>query len=137
MLYTAAPPFSSETLRTLIRKVVKSEGKSEGDLVYIFCGDEYLLRINRTFLDHDTLTDIITFPASTSREIISGEIYISLERVIENAGSLGLEFEQELRRVVVHGVLHLLGYGDQTAAEQQLMRAKEDYYINLQPLSGD
>ena len=113
--------------------VVEQEGKKAGDIQYIFCTDPYLLEVNQTYLDHDTLTDIITFPNSENELVVSGEIYISIDRVIENADKLDIEFAQELSRVMVHGVLHLVGYQDASDSQKAEMRAKEDYYLNLHP----
>jgi len=116
-----------------LKLVIKSEKKASGDIQFIFCNDEFLLGINQAYLNHDTYTDIITFPTSQNASIISGEIYISIERVKENASIRNIKFEFELSRVMVHGILHLMGYRDKTKAEQSEMRAKEDYYLNLQP----
>ena len=116
-----------------LHAVIKSESKTAGDIQYVFCDDEFLLEINQSFLKHDTLTDIITFPASTSDVILSGEIYISIPRVKENAIQIQTKFDDEFARVLVHGLLHLIGYKDKTALEIVEMRAKEDYYLNLQP----
>lgn len=114
-------------------KVILSEDKIPGDLFYIFCSDDYLLEVNKNFLQHDFFTDIITFPISNNSEIISGEIYLSIERVYENASNENNEFERELARVLVHGILHLIGYNDHTTSETTMMRAKEDYYLLLLP----
>lgn len=100
-------------------------------LNYIFCSDAYLLSINQEYLDHDTYTDIITFDQSDEPENIEGDIFISVERVAENAERFGVPFEQELRRVLVHGLLHLLGLGDKTEAEKQAMRRAEDEALAL------
>ncbi len=113
--------------------VVVSEHKIVGDIYYIFCSDDELLEINKQYLNHDTLTDIISFPESNSTNIISGEIYISIDRVRENAMMYGVKFINELYRVMVHGVLHFVGYGDGTPEDRAKMRSKEDYYLNLQP----
>jgi rRNA maturation RNase YbeY len=120
-------------IKQWLKLVIKSEKKINGNIQFIFCNDEFLLGINQAYLDHDTYTDIITFPTSQNASIISGEIYISIERVMENAISRNLKFEFELSRVMVHGILHLMGYHDTSKAEQSEMRAKEDYYLNLQP----
>lgn len=116
-----------------LNSILKSEKKTTGEIVYVFCDDEFLLGINQSYLNHETLTDIITFPTSTSMEVVSGEIYISIPRVKENAVKNLCDFDQELSRVMVHGVLHLLGYNDGTTVEKLEMRAREDYYLNLQP----
>jgi len=113
--------------------VISHEDKIAGDINYIFCNDNYLADINWRYLQHDTLTDIITFPTTESDTIVSGEIYISFERVKENAKNLGLSFDDEFDRVLVHGILHLIGYNDHRPLEKQQMRAKEDYYLHLQP----
>lgn len=116
-----------------IKHVIKEEDYQPGDLFYHFCSDEFLLRLNRNFLQHDYLTDVITFPFSTHPEIISGEIFISIDRVRENASTLQTGFEREFARVLIHGVLHLLGYDDHTDEEKRVMRSKEDYYLSLLP----
>lgn len=97
----------------------------------IFCSDEYLLDLNRNFLKHDTLTDIITFPFMENDDNISGDIYISIPRVKENAENFGQDFEAELQRVMVHGILHLLGYKDKSKIAKAEMTAKEDLYLDL------
>ena len=96
-----------------LRRVIVSEGKELEEINYIFCDDEYLLEINQKYLDHDTFTDIISFDYSVGK-ILQGEIYISTERVSENAQEFGVSFEEELKRVMVHGILHLCGYKDKT-----------------------
>lgn len=112
-----------------LKSVIKTEKKVEGEIVYLFCSDDYLVKINIGFLQHDTLTDIITFPTTSELEIISGEIYISLERVIDNSKRLLVELNSELYRVIVHGVLHLIGYEDKTKEQALFMRKKENYYL--------
>jgi probable rRNA maturation factor len=107
-----------------INRVAEGEGKRIGAVSYIFCSDTYLIELNQEYLKHDTLTDIITFPYSKSP--IEGDIFISVDRVRDNAQDFGTPFEQELRRVIIHGVLHLCGYGDKTKAEAAKMRQKED-----------
>lgn len=126
-------PVDFSQLREKIKATIQAENKTVGELNYVFCDDEYLHQINEEFLHHHTLTDIITFNLSQSAEVISGEIFISLERVKENAVDLGFSFSQELTRVVIHGVLHLIGYEDKTDTQKIIMRGKEDYYLNLQP----
>ncbi|PWJ55242.1 rRNA maturation RNase YbeY [Dyadobacter jejuensis] len=101
------------------------------ELNYIFCSDDYLLEINKEYLDHDYYTDIITFDNSEEEGIVEGDIYISIDRVRENAESFDSDFETELRRVLVHGLLHLLGFDDTTPDLKQVMRAKEDEYLLL------
>jgi len=118
-------------IRKWIVNVIRSEGKIEGDIYYQFCTDKYLHKINVDFLQHDNLTDIITFPMTNDLDIISGDIFVSLERVKENSVNLELKFRKELFRVIVHGVLHLIGYKDKTKKQASLMREKEDYYLEL------
>ena len=113
-----------------IKKVVKREGGSLGSLNFVFCSDGYLLNINRDYLKHDYLTDIITFDYSEGKRL-SGEIYISIDRVRDNANGLKLPFEIELRRVVIHGVLHLLGYKDKSASQKKVIRSKEDECLSV------
>lgn len=108
-----------------ISEVIESEEKTEGEINYIFCDDEYLLQKNIEFLDHDTLTDIISFDY-TMGNLISGDIFISVERVKENAQEYGVSFDDELRRVMAHGILHYCGYGDKTEGDSAVMRTKED-----------
>ncbi len=117
----------------LISQTIENERYKEGEIVFIFTSDEYLMNINKQYLNHDTYTDIITFPESEDAEIISGEIFISLDRVIENAKKYEVSLTVEIARVLVHGILHLLGYNDKSIEEKKMMRSKEDYYINLQP----
>lgn len=113
-----------------LKTVVESEGKTLGDLSYIFCSDQDLLDINQTYLNHDTFTDIITFDYSED-DFISAEIYISIDRVKENAKTFDVEFENELRRVMVHGVLHCCKYGDSTKELKANMRQLENKKIEL------
>ncbi len=114
-----------------LKLVIISEEKKTGDIQYIFCDDKHLLEINKTYLNHDTFTDIITFSTTDNKDIISGEIYISIDRVNENSKTQIVPFNDELSRVIVHGILHLLGYNDHTDNEKKLMRSKEDYYLHL------
>lgn len=107
-----------------------SENKHLGALNIIFCSDEYLHKINVEFLQHDYYTDIISFDYSVGSELI-GDLYISTERVDDNSKSFGVAFEEELHRVLIHGLLHLCGYKDKTAKEATLMREKENYYLSL------
>jgi len=116
-----------------LKDVITQEGKTPGDIHYIFLSDSGLLEINQQFLNHHDYTDIITFPLSESEQIIRGEIYISLDRVKENALLNNVNFYQEFARVLVHGVLHLLDYNDHTKEEKHEMRSKENYYLNLLP----
>lgn len=108
-----------------LSQVIVSEKKKEGEINYIFCDDEYLLKINLEYLNHDTLTDIISFDYTVGNEI-NGDIFISVERVQDNANDFEVSFEEELRRVLVHGVLHYCGYKDKSEQDEVLMRSKED-----------
>ena len=118
-------------LKKWISATINKEKRKEGDITFIFCSDEYLLLINKQYLQHDTYTDIITFDYSEgdSAQPISGDIFISIERVKENAEKFSTTFENELHRVIIHGVLHLLGYKDKTKAAKAQMTSKEDYYL--------
>ncbi len=113
-----------------INDLIKSEKKNKGEISFIFCSDKYLLEINKEYLQHDYYTDVITFDYSENN-IISGDIFISIDRVKENADTYKVSFENELYRVMLHGVLHLVGYNDKTKEEQKIMRQKEDEYLNL------
>ena len=112
-----------------ISSVIKEEGFNEGEINYIFCDDEYLFKLNKEFLQHDTLTDIISFDYTLGKQI-NGDIYISVERVKENAEEFNEPFLNELSRVMVHGVLHYCGFKDKSKEDEQLMRLKENYYIS-------
>ena len=101
-----------------------------GSLSYIFCADEYLLQVNRDFLKHDYYTDIISFDLSKDNKLVDGEIYISIDRVRDNATELGLSFSEELHRVIFHGALHLCGFKDKLPKDIKLMRSKEDHYLS-------
>ncbi|OFY47713.1 MAG: rRNA maturation RNase YbeY [Bacteroidetes bacterium GWF2_41_31] len=120
-------------LKLWITQVILFENKKRGDITYIICDDDQLLEINLKFLNHDTYTDIISFPTSNNTNIISGEIFISLPRVIENAKLNQSKPFDEYSRVVIHGILHLIGYNDHTPEEKEEIRAKEDYYLTLRP----
>lgn len=122
-----------QVLKDWISLVIESEGKKKGDISFIFCDDTYLSEINVQYLKHHTLTDIITFDyTADNKGRISGDIFISIERVKENAESLKIPFVNELHRVIIHGVLHLLGYKDKNKVDKALMRQKEDYCLSLQ-----
>ena len=110
-----------------ILQIIENEGGTLSFINYIFCSDTYLHRINVEYLNHDTYTDIITFPYSD--ETIESDIFISIDRIRENAKTFNVTFERELHRVMIHGVLHLLGYGDKTEEEQKRMRAREDFWL--------
>lgn len=126
--FTLSEPNS---VKAWLSKVVDHEQKKTDQLVYVFCDDKYLHKINVQFLNHDTYTDVITFDESLG-DLLSGEIYISVERVKENASSFGVSFDEELLRVMVHGLLHLCGHKDKTEEEALEMRRKENYYLSLQ-----
>ena len=115
--------------RWIINSII-NEGKRVGGVSFVFCTDEYLLEKNIQFLDHDTYTDIITFNYCEG-DIISGDVFVSVERVTENANAFGMDFEDELDRVLIHGVLHLAGYQDKSKEEVNTMREKEDFYLSL------
>ena len=129
--------FNSETSFTLknqkklvkwISDVISSEGFQVGEINYIFCNDSYLNKVNQEFLNHDTFTDIISFDYTLGKEV-GGDIFISTERVLENAEKFNEVFENELYRVMIHGILHFMGYKDKTKKEKTLMRTKEDEKI--------
>lgn len=113
-----------------IQSIIASENKEEGDINYIFCDDEYLHKINVEYLNHDTLTDIISFDYSEGN-FLHGDIFISVERVAENAKEFNVSFENELKRVMAHGVLHYCGYKDKSEQDELLMRQKEDEKIKM------
>jgi rRNA maturation RNase YbeY len=113
-----------------ISRVISSEEKNEGEINYIFCDDEYLLEINKQYLDHDYYTDIISFDYSIGNEL-HGDIFVSIDRVKENAEEFGVSFQDELKRVIIHGVLHYCGYKDKSEEEELLMRSKEDEKIKM------
>ncbi|MCB0438587.1 MAG: rRNA maturation RNase YbeY [Mangrovimonas sp.] len=112
-----------------ISKTIEAESCSQGEINYIFCDDEYLHKLNVEFLNHDTLTDIISFDYSIGK-IVHGDIFISIERVADNAQDFKVTFEEELARVIIHGILHLCGYKDKTDEDAQVMRLKENHYLN-------
>ena len=116
---------NEEEFSNWITKVIASENKKEGEVNYIFCDDEYLLKINIEHLGHDTLTDIISFDYTVGNEI-NGDVFISVERVKDNAIDYNVSFDEELKRVLVHGVLHYCGYKDKSDKDELLMRSKED-----------
>ncbi|CAM3341201.1 rRNA maturation RNase YbeY [Aequorivita lipolytica] len=111
-------------IKKWISEVIISEGYEVGNIIYIFCDDEYLHKLNVEFLDHDTLTDILSFDYCLGKEI-NGEVYISIERVMDNATDFKTHFHNELHRVIIHGIFHFCGYKDKTDVEEKLMREKE------------
>lgn len=116
-------------LSNRLEDIILSEGKKPGEINYIFCDDEYLLKVNREYLKHDYYTDVITFDYVKGKTI-SGDIFVSLPRIFDNAETLSKDFESEFFRVLAHGLLHLCGYKDKTDEEIAEMRSKEDYYLN-------
>jgi probable rRNA maturation factor len=116
---------------TWIKASIKNEHKHLSSLSYIFCSDAYLLKLNRQYLNHDELTDILTFNYSEDSESIFGEVFISIDRVTENSQKFKKTFDNELHRVIIHGLLHLVGYDDKKAADRASMRKKEEAYLSL------
>lgn len=125
------PNFLDENSKLWIENIIEHYFKKTGEVFFLFCSDEYLYQMNVKYLSHTTYTDIITFDTSEEISIISGELYISLERVQENASQLGESFRKELYRVLAHGVLHLLGFNDKTEAESAEMRLQENICLSL------
>lgn len=119
---------NEEQISRWISSVIVSEGCTEDEINYVFCDDEYLHKLNVEFLNHDTLTDIISFDYSMGKTL-QGDIFISIERVEDNAKDFEVEFMEELQRVLVHGILHYCGYKDKTEEEAKLMRSKENFYL--------
>lgn len=113
-----------------ISKVILSENKKEGEINFIFCDDDYLHKLNVEYLDHDTLTDVISFDYSVGSEL-HGDVYISTERVADNAMDFKVTFEDEIKRVIIHGVLHYCGYKDKSDTDEALMRSKEEEKIKM------
>ena len=118
-------------VRQWVTETIQAEGYKLKELNYIFCPDSYLLQINQQYLNHDTYTDIITFDNSETERVITGDIFISIHRVRENALKFNISGTDELHRVIIHGALHLLGYKDKTPAAKLKMTEKEDFYLNL------
>lgn len=117
-------------VRQWVAEVVRRRGKQVGNISYLFCDDDHILEVNRQFLDHDTYTDIITFDYVVA-DLVSGDIFVCIDRVGENAAKFGVAFEEELHRVVIHGVLHLLGQGDKSDSEAAEMRRQEEESLAL------
>jgi rRNA maturation RNase YbeY len=122
-------------LRKWFVHVVECEGKIAGNLNFILCDDDYLAELNFKYLKHKTLTDILTFSFSEEGDILTGDVFISLPRVRDNARKYGQMIEMELHRVMVHGLLHLVGYNDTSKQEKLEMREREDYYLDIFSLS--
>ncbi len=126
--------FKGKTLNNRwLRLVAESEIRRLGDISIIFCSDNYILDINHKYLEHDYFTDIITFDYC-ERDRISGDLFISVDSVKENSLEYGVEFADEMNRVIVHGILHLIGYDDHTDEDISMMRKKENYYLSLREL---
>jgi len=123
------PKYPRKTIQW-IKEAVKKERKEIGEISCIFCSDDYLLKINVDYLNHNTLTDIITFDYTEGKQI-AGDIYISIDRVTENSQKFNTEFDTELQRVMIHGILHLCGYKDKKESDSILMRKKENTYLSL------
>lgn len=126
--YENLPESVSADYKKWLEDIILSEEKKLGEINYIFCDDEYLLKINQDYLQHDYYTDIITFDYVKGKTI-SGEIFVSLQRISDNASTLSKNYEEELRRVLAHGILHLSGYKDKSEEEEKEMRRKEDFYL--------
>jgi probable rRNA maturation factor len=120
-------------LNAWVQRVMDEEGGVLKSLSIIICSDRFLHTLNKQFLKHDTLTDIITFPYHEEGAPIEAELYISIDRVRENAGTMGTTWREELDRVIIHGVLHLLGYEDATPVQKEEIHRKEDYCLTLRP----
>jgi probable rRNA maturation factor len=121
---------NEEAIQSWLSNVILSENKKEGEINYIFCDDEYLHKINLEYLNHDTLTDIISFDYTMGNEL-HGDIFVSVERVQDNANDFKVSFDLELKRVLVHGLLHYCGYKDKNEEDELLMRSKEDEKLKL------
>ncbi|MGE8556363.1 MAG: rRNA maturation RNase YbeY [Chryseobacterium jejuense] len=126
--YENLPESVNTDYKQWLEDLILSEGKKLGEINYIFCDDEYLLKINQDYLQHDYYTDIITFDYVKGKTI-SAEIFVSLQRISDNASTLSRDYEDELRRVLAHGILHLIGYKDKTEEEEKEMRRMEDVYL--------
>lgn len=125
------PPIDLHRAKTWIHEVVERHGKTVGELYYYFCSDDKLLEINRERLGHDFYTDIVTFPLTNCECVLSSEFCISVDRIRENAETFGRSYESELHRVIIHGVLHLIGFDDHTDEEEKEMREKEEEALKL------
>ena len=119
------PAIKRRDVSAWIKKVAASHGKKVGDIAYIFCNDERILEVNREYLQHDYYTDIITFDY-TEEDVISGDLFISLDTVLSNREQLGVQYEQELYRVIIHGILHLCGINDKGEGEREIMEREEN-----------
>lgn len=126
----SSPKLPKRRITNWIKETISLEGKTTGDISFIFCSDNYLLEVNKQYLDHDYFTDIITFDY-VENNVISGDIFISCDRVKENAREFNTGFENELSRIIIHGVLHLLGFKDKSKKDKLLMTEKEDFYLQV------
>jgi rRNA maturation RNase YbeY len=126
----AFPKVKKRITSSWIKQVIFLEEKRVGDISFIFCSDEYLLDVNRKYLNHDYFTDIITFD-DVEGDVINGDIFISVDRVKENSNEFATSFDDEVHRILIHGVLHLLGYKDKAKKDKNLMTEKEDFYLKL------
>lgn len=124
------PGFKKRENNAWIKSVAASYGKKVGDIAYVFCNDEKILEVNRQFLQHDYYTDIITFDYCEG-DLLSGDLFISLDTVRTNAEQVGVPYDEELRRVIIHGILHLCGINDKGPGERQIMEAAEDKALNM------
>ncbi len=127
---TSISALDEKAISSWIGKVILSEKKSEGEINIIFCDDDYLLKINQDFLKHDTYTDIISFDNAVGNQL-NGDIFISVERVAENAKIYEVQFAKEIKRVMIHGILHFCGYKDKSQKEEEIMREKEDEKLEM------
>ncbi len=125
------PPIEPQKVKAWIASVAERYGKSVGELYYYFCSDDKLLEINRERLGHDFYTDIVTFPLTDCETVLSSEFCISTDRIKENAETFGRSYESELHRVIIHGVLHLIGFDDHTEEDEKTMREKEEEALKL------
>lgn len=123
---------NADATATWLSAIIAQEQHNEGEVSIVFCDDEFLHKLNVEFLNHDTLTDVISFDYSVGKEI-HGEIFISIERVRENAEEFGESFNTELARVMAHGILHYCGYKDKSSSEASVMRSKEEFYLQQRP----
>lgn len=130
------PLTNTDVVREWVKGFVASYGMTVGELYYLFCNDEYLYKMNVDVLQHDFYTDIITFQNNDEGSVLSGELYISVDRIKDNAMSMGLRYEDELHRVMAHGVLHLIGFKDKTDEEASVMRQQEDKCLEMRHLYG-
>tara|TARA_B100000963_G_scaffold149569_1_gene130347 strand:+ start:14780 stop:15184 length:405 start_codon:yes stop_codon:yes gene_type:complete len=128
--FIEAEKIDLNSTKNWIKKIILSEKKFLGDIIFVFCNDQFLLKKNIKYLNHDTLTDVISFDYSNESEI-NGDILISIERVKENAKLYNQTFSTELNRVMAHGLLHLLGYNDKSKEEAKIMKSKENYYLSI------